>query len=62
MEAAYTMNITFHRAIGTTPYEAVFGLKAHHENILNTDEGKLPDDQADNAEFKLKSLGCQTQC
>ena len=56
MEAAYTMNITFHRAIGTTPYEAVFGLKAHHENILNTDEGNLPDDQAGDAE-KLKSPG-----
>lgn len=56
MEAAYTMNITFHGAIHTTPYEAVFGIKTHRENILNTDEGKHPDDQEDDAE-KLKSPG-----
>ena len=56
MEAAYTMNITFHWAIHTTPYEAVFGIKTHRENILSTDEGKHPDDQEDDAE-KLKSPG-----
>ena len=32
MQASYTMNITLHRAINTTPYEAVFGITAHREN------------------------------
>ena len=32
------MNITLHRAINTTPYEAVFGITAHRENHQNTDE------------------------
>ena len=38
MQAPYTMNITLHRAINTTPYEAVFGITAHRENHQNTDE------------------------
>lgn len=38
MQASYTMNITLHRAINTTPYEAVFGITAHRENHQNTDE------------------------
>ena len=32
------MNITLHRAINTTPYEAVYGITAHRENHQNTDE------------------------
>lgn len=28
---SYTRNITFHTAINTTPYEAVFGIKPHRE-------------------------------
>ena len=38
MQASYTMNVTLHRAINTTPYEAVFGITAHRENHQNTDE------------------------
>ena len=38
MQASYTTNITLHRAINTTPYEAVFGITAHRENHQNTDE------------------------
>ena len=38
MQASYTMNITLHRAINTTPQEAVFGMTAHRENHQNTDE------------------------
>ncbi|XP_015780818.1 PREDICTED: EGF and laminin G domain-containing protein-like [Acropora digitifera] len=38
MQASYTMNLTLHRAINTTPYEAVFGITAHRENHQNTDE------------------------
>ena len=38
MQASYTMNITLHVAINTTPYEAVFGITAHRENHQNTDE------------------------
>ena len=38
MQASYTMNITLHRAINTTPYEAVFGITAQRENHQNTDE------------------------
>ena len=41
MQASYTMNITLHRAINTTPYEAVFGITAHRENHQNTDENSL---------------------
>ena len=37
MQASYTINITLHRAINTTPYEAVFGITAHRENHQNTD-------------------------
>ena len=37
-QASYTMNITLHRAINTTPYEAVFGITAHRENHQNTDK------------------------
>ena len=29
------MNITLHRAINTTPYEAVFGITAHREKHQN---------------------------
>ena len=38
MQASYAMNITIHRAINTTPYEAVFGITAHSENHQNTNE------------------------
>ena len=38
MQASYAMNITLHRAINTTPYEAVSGITAHRENNQNTDE------------------------
>ena len=38
MQASYAMNITLHRAINTTLYEAVFGITAHRENHQNTDE------------------------
>ena len=31
LQASCTMNITFHRAIKYSPYEAVFGFKAHQE-------------------------------
>ncbi|XP_068687781.1 SCAN domain-containing protein 3-like [Montipora foliosa] len=38
MQASYTMKVTLHRAINTTPYEVVFGITAHRENHQNTDE------------------------
>ena len=38
MQDSYTINITLHRAINTTPYKALFGITAHHENHQNTDE------------------------
>ena len=31
VEASYAMNITLHRAINTTPYEAVSGIMAHRD-------------------------------
>ena len=34
LEISYTMNITYHSAIKTTPYEATFGFKAHRENTV----------------------------
>ena len=30
-EAAYTRNISYHRAIKMTPYEAVYGIESHRE-------------------------------
>ena len=30
-EAAYTRNISYHRAIKMTPYEPVYGIKSHGE-------------------------------
>ena len=38
MQASDTMNVTLHRAINTTPYEAVFGITAHRENHQNQGE------------------------
>ena len=38
MQASYTINIPLHRAINTTPYEAVFGITAHRENHQTPDE------------------------
>ena len=38
LATAYTMNITHHRAINETPYEAVFGFKAHREHQNNPRE------------------------
>ena len=38
MQASYTMNVTLHRAINTTPHEAVFGITAHRKNHQNSDE------------------------
>jgi len=31
MQASYIMNITYHRAVNMTPYEAVFHMKAKRE-------------------------------
>ena len=47
MQASYTMNITLHRAIHTSPYEAVFGIKAHHENLKNTTDEDVNDQERD---------------
>ncbi|XP_068684422.1 KRAB-A domain-containing protein 2-like [Montipora foliosa] len=38
MQASYTMNVTLHRAINTTPYEKVFGITAHRESHQNTND------------------------
>ena len=38
MQASYTMDITLHGEINTTPYEAIFGIATHRENHQNTDE------------------------
>ena len=40
MQGSYTTDVTLHRPINTTPYEAVFGITAHRENHQNTDEGE----------------------
>ena len=37
-EVSYTRNITHHRAIRTTPYEAVYGMKPHREIISHFPE------------------------
>jgi len=47
MEASYTMNITVHRTIHTTPYERVFGIKAHCENLENTTDEDINDREHD---------------
>ena len=33
MEAAYARNIAYHRAIKQSPYEAVYGIKPHREQL-----------------------------
>ncbi|XP_048586878.1 KRAB-A domain-containing protein 2-like [Nematostella vectensis] len=46
MEASYTMNITYHRAIKCSPYEAVFGFKAHREvNRIEQDGQEVQEEQ-----------------
>ena len=55
MQASYTMNITLHRAIHTSPYEAVFGIKAHHENLKNTTDEDVNDQERD-GDITLKCL------
>ena len=46
LEISYTMNITYHSAIKTTPYEATFGIKAHRETLTssNPDNDQTPED------------------
>ena len=46
LESSYTMNISYHSTIKTSPYEAVFGFKAHREKAT-----PLPED---NTTPKLK--------
>ena len=36
MEAAYVRNIAFHRAIKQSPYEAVYGIKPHREQLTHS--------------------------
>ena len=36
LEISYTMNIIYHSAIKTTPYEATFGFKAHRETLTTS--------------------------
>lgn len=40
MQASYIMNITHHRAINMTPYEAVFHMKAKRELLDHAPEGE----------------------
>ena len=44
MQASYIMNITYHRAINMTPYEAVFHMKAKRE-VLDHDLEEGPGKQ-----------------
>ena len=46
-EAAYTRNISYHRAIKMTPYEAVYGIKAHRE-VFNSSVSDNDQDLAHN--------------
>ena len=39
-EAAYTRNISYHRAIKMTPYEAVYGMKSHRECEHHEEQSK----------------------
>lgn len=47
LEISYTMNIKYHSAIKTTPYEATFGFKAHRETLTtsNPDNDQTPEDR-----------------
>ena len=47
LEISYTMNIKYHSAIRTTPYEATFGFKAHRETLTtsNPDNDQTPEDR-----------------
>ena len=48
-EASYARNISYHRAIKLTPYEAVYGIKPHREIInSNAEENTQNDSQEEN--------------
>ena len=47
MEAAYTRNISYHRAIKQSPYEAVFGIKPHREKLPTSNNEEIPDLEAE---------------
>ena len=53
-EAAYTRNISYHRAIKMTPYEAVNDIKSHREvyNSQNSEANQEDPDLRVNADLK----------
>ena len=46
-EASYTRNISYHRAIKVSPYEAVYGIK-HHREKLNEQSKESQSEQEEN--------------
>ena len=53
-EAAYTRNISYHREIKMTPYEAVYDIKSHREvyNSQNSEANQEDPDLRVNVDLK----------
>lgn len=41
-QASYVMNLTFHKAIKISPYEAVYGIKPHREHAISHANNNQP--------------------
>ena len=48
-EASYTRNISYHRAIKVSPYEAVYGIKPHREKLNEQSNGSHSEQQEENS-------------
>ena len=60
-EAAYTRNISYHRAIKMTPYEAVYGIKSHRECEHHEDQSRKRQKITENQEKYNNEMVTQSQ-
>lgn len=61
LEVSYTMNISHHSTIKTSPYEAVYGFKPHRENSKNPPETEQ-DSQIERQRKRQKIQENQKKC
>ena len=60
-EAAYTRNISYHRAIKMTPYEAVYGIKSHRECEHHEEQSRKRQKITENQEKYNNEMVTQSQ-
>ena len=60
-EAAYTRNISYHRAIKMTPYEAVYGIKSHRECEHHEEQSRKQQKITENQEKYNNEMVTQSQ-